>query len=205
MEPSGGRALGRHRRFCWREWKRFCTGVDFGLHGGIIDTAVAGMMVAEVIRPYLSMHALWVELAKPVDFSARAGTTSAQRLLALLVHCRFRDANNPREKVYAFLGLKVIDHSIPSSLLITPDYNADYAEVCRNAAQQIILHSSRLDILGACLPALPEASTNMPSWVPDWSNTGPAPRHLMYDTFGGPRSSHASLPEIRAAKFTDDY
>ncbi|KAK8085470.1 hypothetical protein PG997_006741 [Apiospora hydei] len=185
------------------EWKRFCTGVDFGLHAGIIDAAICGMMVADVIRPYLSMHALRVELAKPVESAARAGTTSAQRLLALLIHCRFRGATNPRDKVYAFLGLKDLDHSIPSTLLITPDYNAGCDEVYRDAARKIILNSCSLDILGACMPALPEASPDLPSWVPDWSNTGPAPRPLMYDTFGGARSSYASVSNIRTATFAD--
>ncbi|KAK8044409.1 HET-domain-containing protein [Apiospora rasikravindrae] len=185
------------------EWNRFCTGVDFGLHAGIIDAAICGMMIADVIRPYLSMHALRVELAKPVEAAERAGTTSAQRLLALLIHCRFRGATDPRDKVYAFLGLKDIDHSIPSTLLIKPNYSASCDDVYRNAAKQIVLHSCSLDILGACMPALPDASADLPSWVPDWNNTGPAPRPLIYDTFGGPRLSCASVSKIRTATFAD--
>ncbi|KAK7976275.1 hypothetical protein PG989_014738 [Apiospora arundinis] len=194
------------------EWKRFCTGVDFGLYGDIIDVVVAGIMIDSIIQPYLSMHTLRMELEeKPAEASAAQGDSTgsaAQRLLALLIHCRFRKATDRRDKVYAFLGLKDLGHSgPPTSLGIVPDYTADDAEVYRNAAQQVILHSGGLEILGACLPDAPEegkSSMGIPSWVPDWSNAGPAPRPLMYDTFGGRRSSHATLAHTPAPGFADN-
>ncbi|KAK8014817.1 hypothetical protein PG990_008113 [Apiospora arundinis] len=169
------------------EWKRFCAGVDFGLYGDIIDVVVAGIMIDSIIQPYLSMHTLRMELEeKPAEASAAQGDSTcsaAQRLLALLIHCRFRKATDRRDKVYAFLGLKDLGHSgPPTSLGIVPDYTADDTEVYRNAAQQVILHSGGLEILGACLPDAPEegkSSMGIPSWVPDWSNAGPAPRPLI--------------------------
>ncbi|KAK8018520.1 heterokaryon incompatibility protein-domain-containing protein [Apiospora marii] len=182
-------------------WDRFCAGVDFGLDADIIDVVVAGAMIDGIIKPYLAMHTLRMELSKPVDPAAQDYRASAQRLLALLIYCRSRLATNPRDKVYAFLGLKDIGCSVPSSLGIEPDYAADVADVYRNTSQQIMTRSRSLDILGACLP---DASIIMPSWVPDWSDTGPAPRPLMFDTFGGRRHSHASLLETRAPSFADD-
>ncbi|KAK8097269.1 HET-domain-containing protein [Apiospora kogelbergensis] len=215
------------------EWKRFCSGVDFGLHGDIIDVVVAGIMIDKIIQPYLSLHTLRMELRKSEgeevgeDIAAGDDITAvaAQSLLALLVHCRFRKATDRRDKVYAFLGLKDIGNpGPPTALGIQPDYTATDVEVYRNAAQKIILHSRGLEILGACLPqevpgtgaATASTSTsnsmmkNMPTWVPDWSNTGAAPRPLMYDTFGARRSSHAASPlpktatPLRAPTFADN-
>ncbi|KAK7992376.1 HET-domain-containing protein [Apiospora saccharicola] len=182
-------------------WDRFCAGVDFGLDADIIDVVVAGTMIDGIIKPYLAMHTLRMELSKPIDPAAQDERHSAQRLLALLIYCRSRSATNPRDKVYAFLGLKDIGCSVPNTLGIQPDYAAEVADVYRNASQQIMTRSRSLDILGACLPA---SSISMPTWVPDWSDTGPAPRPLMFDTFGRRRTTHASLIEAPAATFADD-
>lgn len=181
------------------DWERFRAGINFGLRAGIIDAVVLGLLVDPVILPYLStngLHNEWFMSPVIVEDIAKA---LAQRLFALLVHSRARHATDPRDKIYAYLGLVSVDHSVPSFLGIKPDYVANVANVYQDAAQKIMFHSVSLDTLGACLP---RTTTELPTWVPVWNNAGPSPRPLMYDTFGALRASQVSYANPRAPVFT---
>jgi hypothetical protein len=72
--------------------------------------------------------------------------------------------SDPRDHVYAFLGLKY-----DARIVIEPDYNASVGEVFTDTTRATIEGTGTLD----CFRFLPRRdefnSFNLPSWVPDWS------------------------------------
>ncbi|GME49245.1 Heterokaryon incompatibility protein [Neofusicoccum parvum] len=76
-------------------------------------------------------------------------------------------ASDPRDHVYAFLGL----HGSGASLL-PPRYALPVAAVYAAAARAVVRESRDLSLLGLCGP--PSSSPGLPSWVPDWSAAAPA-------------------------------
>jgi len=183
------------------DWDRFSAGINYGLAIGIWNPVLLGIIVDPIVIPYLSMHALRKQRQRPPPplSSQVSATTPAHVLLELLIKCRFRQASDPRDKVYALLGLKDVDpNSLDSALGIEPDYGLSTSEVYRHAAQQLLLQSDDLDILGACIPT---TNQELPSWVPDWSTTASGPRPLMHDAQGRPRRTHASRGATAAPRF----
>ncbi|KAM0428837.1 hypothetical protein ACHAPT_006637 [Fusarium lateritium] len=183
------------------DWDRFSTGINYGLTLGIWNPVLLGTIVDPVVVPYLSTHALR-EQRRARQRPGHAPTTPAQVLLELLIQCRFRQASDPRDKVYALLGLKDEDaDSLADSLGIEPDYRLSTTQVYCHTARQLLLQSGELNILGACT-----ATTNqeLPSWVPDWSNMASGPRPLMHDARGRLRQTHASRGTETALSFLDD-
>ena len=182
------------------DWDRFCAGINHGLAIGIWNPILLGIVLDPIVIPYLSMSALRKErraLSRP---SAKA---PAQALLELLIQCRFRHASDPRDKVYALLGLKDMNPGSQASALgIEPDYELSGDEVYRHTARQLLLQSSEnLDVLGASTPTI---NQQLPSWVPDWSNTASGPHPLMHDARGSARQTHASRGTQAAPRFLDN-
>ena len=176
------------------DWEKFCTAIDYGLAIGIWNPVNLGLIVNPIVVPYVSMHALRLrrrssQMSSP-DNSSPAAT--ARAFLELLVHCRFRDARDPRDKINCLLGLVPGNQSNDSGktlLGIEPDYALSVRDAFCKATRQLILQSGNLDVLGACL-----STTNMdlPSWVPDWTIRDHAPRPMMHDALGPPRHTHAT-------------
>jgi hypothetical protein len=81
---------------------------------------------------------------------------------------RFRDFNctDPRDKVYALLGLASVDKNMP---LPKPDYSKSVSEVYITTARAIIQYTRDLTVL--CLPKSYAGITehNLPFWCPDWT------------------------------------
>jgi hypothetical protein len=84
--------------------------------------------------------------------------------LATLMHAsRFARQTEPRDKVYAMLGL--MDPALRD--LVRPDYSATILEVYRQFVRSTIRFSGKLEMIyqGAFMTARNSA---FPSWVPDW-------------------------------------
>jgi len=96
-----------------------------------------------------------------------AGLTS-QALLQHLQTYRFRQATDPRDKIYALLPL--VKNTEPFT--IYPDYGDSTEEAYLMTAKAIIKASGSLDILAAA-SILPPSPRNLalPSWCLDWSAT----------------------------------
>ena len=110
-------------------------------------------------------------------------------LLNLLITSRANGATDPRDKVYALLGLT--NDEVGKG--VEPDYSAEnteakvYADVAQKYIQlgfgpELLQHAGNDHIV-----------TDLPSWIPDWSHqTRSTFNHQLY------RCSRSSVPRIRA-------
>ena len=108
---------------------------------------------------------------------------------------RFRDFNStdPRDKVYALLGLASVDKNMP---LPKPDYSKSVSEVYSETARAIIQYTRDLTIL--CLPKsdLGILEHRLPFWCPDWT-TQPDELYMLrdYETWPTFKSAGDTLPQ----------
>lgn len=124
------------------------------------------------------------------------GGESDRKLSVLLSRHRPSMATNPRDKIYALLGL--CDERELDELGLGVDYNLPLEELFTIVAKKIIQHDKNLDILSATIisKAHQSGAESLPSWVPDWSLSDP-PRAIRYNGL--------NTPEKCMFKTTPDY
>ena len=199
--------IGPHRM----EWTDVCAACDQGLAIGIWTPRHFGFMIDRAIVPYLSMRAMMRTInLKPLQESEpermRTGSPASE-LLNLLTLCRYRESEDPRDKVYSVLGLlrqtypDAMTPGHPGALDIKPDYNRPVGYVYRRVAHTIISHMDNVDILGTCTTS---TRPSLPSWVTDWSATNHSILPLTRDAFDRDRTTHATARTKAAAEFRND-
>jgi len=87
------------------------------------------------------------------------------RLLESLVASFRCGATDQRDKVFALLGLAT-DSQSP---LLEPIYSKSWAQVYKDVVRFFVERDNRLDVL--CASNHNRPYTELPSWVPDWSNS----------------------------------
>ncbi|PGH04264.1 hypothetical protein GX51_03609 [Blastomyces parvus] len=99
------------------------------------------------------------------------------RLRTLLRHFRASKALDPRDKVFALLGLMRGIHASSTDRQpqrIKADYTKPVEHVYRETAAYIFMEEQNLKLLTNEYPPNARVRQGMPSWVPDWSaNTKP--------------------------------
>lgn len=103
----------------------------------------------------------------------RLRTPGRIRLLSLLQLFRDRRATDPRDKVYALLGLSRAPISKswkPGKKQLIPDYTLSEAEAFRQATLECIHQETSLSVLSTDLGR--KFRNDLPSWVPDWGAPG---------------------------------
>ena len=100
-----------------------------------------------------------------VQAMIRAGPYQAD-LLRTLANYRHYKATDPRDKVYALLGL--VTEALTENWVY--DYSLDSPIVYLKVAEHCLLHRGSLECLGYC-----NASAGLPTWVPNWGH--PSLRH----------------------------
>ncbi|KAI4274215.1 MAG: hypothetical protein LQ337_004094 [Flavoplaca oasis] len=98
---------------------------------------------------------------RTVSEDSRRRETGLLRLLTQFRHC---EATNPKDKVYALLGMA---SDMPDDADFKPNYAKPVAEVYQDLVEFIVTKDRNLDVLRACEISGPEH--DLPSWVPDWS------------------------------------
>ncbi|KAJ8131369.1 hypothetical protein O1611_g2255 [Lasiodiplodia mahajangana] len=90
----------------------------------------------------------------------------SSELKSLLRHSRDCEASDPRDRVYAFLGLAHKEYKI------APNYKAEMTirEVLIETAKGIIRFDKSLDILQDVYRGRDKLGYQLPSWVPDWTS-----------------------------------
>ncbi|KAK4184766.1 heterokaryon incompatibility protein-domain-containing protein [Podospora australis] len=193
------------------DWDRLCYAVDYGLTLGIWNPVVLGIIVDPIMTPYLSLRAMRRQKqlrqnmassfpTESVPNDTATAETAANTLLDLLIQSRFRQATDPRDKVYGLLGL--LSPEATNALGMVPDYTLSTEAVYTHTARQLLLHSGgSLRLLGSAGQTPTSGSStiislSLPSWVSDWRNaTAPfCPVPLTNDARGFPRQTHASAP-----------
>jgi len=107
-------------------------------------------------------------------------------IIELLAHARDCKMTDPRDRVFALIGLA------NSGYKIMPDYTMDVAAVFQQSTKQILLHDRSLNVLTCCCGDFEEIMrrTDIPSWTPDWST--PSLFDFIYDPIN-------DYPPFRAA------
>ena len=100
-------------------------------------------------------------------------------LKILLQHSRNCESSDPRDRVYAFLGLAHRGYGI------VPDYSFSHTiiHVLVQTAQQIINYDKSLDILQHVRRGRDKLGTFLPTWVPDWTSKELVPGLESYISF----------------------
>ena len=86
-------------------------------------------------------------------------------LLYLLSAFRFCQATDPRDKIFALVGIA----DGQSTAACTPDYSDSVSEIYRNLAFHLIIAERNPDVLTLCAAPPKGQSLSHPSWIPDWS------------------------------------
>jgi hypothetical protein len=115
-----------------------------------------------------------------------------ENLLGILVRYRPCHATDPRDKIFALLGL--VDPNEERENIIVPEYRKDFTveDAYISLACSILGTSGNLDLLS--VPGAPTTLQSiLPSWVPDWS----APSHVVpFISFSTPEKFYSSLGTI---------
>jgi hypothetical protein len=86
-------------------------------------------------------------------------------LFNLLNEFSDHDATDPRDKVYALLGLVVGDYSGQ----VEPDYMTSWEVVYGEVVANIVLWEGNMDPLAYCSGVGAKRRQGLPTWVPDWT------------------------------------
>jgi len=174
------------------DWNAFHAAIERGLALEVWEPIYLGTFVSEDFEFYNSVVAM---KALP------ARETPAEELLDALLHTRRRDATDPRDMIFAVLGLV---RDWVRDVDIRPDYRSIPSRVYTDAAAKIMLNSGNLDVLGACFPfENADVIDGLPSWVPDWSPTMTFARPLLNDPHGHRRATHATNSSRAKPVFAD--
>ena len=133
------------------EWERFLdvarTIRETGVFGSIRDQSVQdALLILGGIR-------------------LRRRSQEQQEIEILLYYYRSCVASDPRDKVFALVGIAG-GQTAPA---YTPDYSKSVLEVYRNLAMHLIIAEQNPDVLVHCAYIVGSKSPLLPSWVPDWS------------------------------------
>ena len=106
-------------------------------------------------------------------------------LLHLMDSFAPNEATDPRDKVYALLGLATDNHS--ESMI--PNYESPVSVVYAESVKDIISREGNLQVLSYCSGLFTTRDTALPSWAPDWKSRA-------YDSKRPPEQRHLTLYQI---------
>lgn len=95
------------------------------------------------------------------------GLQGPESLMEALVACRSKMGSRPADKVFAVLGF--LPRSVRGAFQV--DYNRTIRSIYTDVAQYLIEKTHRLDICHAVFYPDTHNIHNLPSWVPDWSQS----------------------------------
>ncbi|KAI1209674.1 HET-domain-containing protein [Annulohypoxylon truncatum] len=90
-------------------------------------------------------------------------------LLSVLFRYRILDATDPRDKIFGLNAL--IKNELSGGQALQPNYTVDTTELYIAVAKEILKQSSDLNLLSVPRRLVGTGPRNLPSWVPDWTNT----------------------------------
>jgi len=128
---------------------------------------------------------------------SKAHSLQNQDFKELLSHSRNRDTSDPRDKIFAYIGL------INPAYGIVPNYSHPIDQVLINTTIKIIETENSLDILWHAAASEIQHTTNLPSWVADWRcKQDPLASEKLYDNALKQTEANASFHTVETARGT---
>ncbi|KAH8750972.1 heterokaryon incompatibility protein-domain-containing protein [Hyaloscypha sp. PMI_1271] len=112
-----------------------------------------------------------------------------------LLHHYHRESSDPRDMIYGLAALA----NQTSKYEVEVDYKLSTRDVFTNFAKLEIETSKKLDIITRVYPGT--NTHELPSWVPDWSNTTTAWSHIFLYDISFPQFRFSSAGETRAVVY----
>ncbi|KAF7538301.1 hypothetical protein G7054_g3115 [Neopestalotiopsis clavispora] len=116
--------------------------------------------------------------------------------LNLILRARNLYVEDPRDRIYAYLGMMLQNKPPSVENSIVPDYALDVEFVFQNFATVILQNVSDLGIIAIIQDSQDRVYSKLPSWVPDFSQSLEDRHPLEYDA-GQIRHNIMNEPEIR--------
>ncbi|KAF2491162.1 HET-domain-containing protein [Lophium mytilinum] len=148
-------------------------------------------------------RAMRLELQEPQLFGRHIGRINgavAYRLSRMLSLCQYFECGDPRDKVFAILGL-VDDLDSITHTELNPDYSTPVAEIYRRFAWFIITRQKSLRILHDV--GITRRLEGLPSWVPDWSVSNPEGK--LSRKLYRPRPDFFDRPSLKSVRRGDGW
>jgi hypothetical protein len=126
---------------------------------------ISSLILAQLLFPYpMDFQNSLFQLNSILTLREEHSPGSRRSLLALMIDLRYGVCSDPRDKLFAFLGVTTDELAV----LNPPDYLVDTVQVYTRFTRTWINKNRSLDILGCCRPLY--RFSGLPSWVPDWSD-----------------------------------
>jgi Heterokaryon incompatibility protein (HET) len=156
--------LARNATVCWGNetmgWESLVLAIELGLAHNVWEYMVLGLMRDDSFDSFRALRSIGRSVARE---------SLADSLLDLLVDLRNLGASDPRDKVFAALGML---GGSGSDIGISPDYLSSVEDVYIHTAASILTAAENLDLLSVCaINRRANSNLDLPSWVPDWSVT----------------------------------
>jgi Heterokaryon incompatibility protein (HET) len=172
------------------DWRTLVRLIHFVIKNGLVadlgTTVYFGMVIdiMEAIRDSHTTHA-----------------SKGPALLELLEKTQICSATDPRDRVFALLGIA----SDGASTGVVVDYSLEYSELYKQLANYNLAFQQSLSYLS--LSGYQLRTPHLPSWVPDWSlNANPAPRSSLagqgFKASGDAKSNISISPDGRELNTT---
>ena len=141
-------------------WQEFQLGLLFAMNTGLLFYQYDFVKLSTTYRQLVSLLTTYTCFVEQ--------ETRYLDLITLLEAHRCVDATDPKDKVYALLGLSTNIDGRPHTFVT--DYDLSTSEVYKDVAKAVLSKSHTLDLLS--VPGITKhPSFPSPSWTPDWSGS----------------------------------
>lgn len=144
-------------------------------------------------RPGLELNNIITLIPKPIS-------KAPESLLYMLWITQHRKATDPRDRVFALLGLPT--DLCSHELSFEADYHQSTIEVYRDLARFSILNLQSLDVLSYVCHADSFLTSDSPSWCPRWDRNASWGRPLSEHGFKASAGEKAILREMDQSQHT---
>ena len=132
-----------------------------------------------------------------LQLSRYSPSADAPPLLELLLSHKSKKSTDPKDKVYALVGISSTRHTFGPI-----DYSRSMREIYTHTARHIITTSQKLDVI--CVKQHNVNQFNLPSWAPDWTRPPTHSGHTVIGLQHHEPAFAAAGTSVSDAKFLDE-